>query len=194
MKHTDITKQILALHEEDILNEMMHEIEHELKDGVPKSLQAEIDGCLQKANLGTVSRAENVISFKPKSRPTLNTIAETELLAASGQSLSEWFSQPLSFGGAGFMLDIRRVKSTHNEVDLYLTPNQPDDSKMKKTLSSFLGKSINICISNGDVNLLTAMLYIDETGLEAEGRGHLSNVEVESAIKGKISIEIIVAE
>ncbi len=194
MKQIDITKQILALHEEDIFKQMLDDVENEVNEGIPKSLQQEIDSCISKVNLEKKSRRYNVISFKPKSRPASNVFAETELLAASGQSLSEWFSQPLSFGGAGFVLDIRRVIGSNNEVDLYLTPNQSDASKMKQSLSSFLGKSLNICVSNDGVNLLTAILYVDDSGLEAEGSGHLHVIEGESVIKGKICIEIVIEE
>lgn len=193
MKPKDITQQIVALHEEDTLNQMMSDVHAELKEGVPLSLQQEIDTCLNKLNNKEVTNSVNVVSFKPKSKPVTNSFAETELLAASGQSLADWFSQPLSFSGAGFTLDIRKVMGTNDEIDLYLIPNQGDDSKMKKSLSSYLGKSLNICISNDGVNLLTAIIYVDESGLEAEGSGRLNKLD-NSVIKGKVSIEIIVEE
>jgi hypothetical protein len=191
MKQEDITKQIVALHEEDMLNQMMNDVNAELKNGIPTSLQQEINACLNKINNEKIINNENVVSFKPKSKPFTNTFAETELLAASGQSLSDWFSQPLSFGGAGFVLDIRKVMGSEDEVDLYLIPNQADNSKMKQSLSSYLGKTLNICISNDGINLLTAVLYVDESGLEAEGSGHLNKVDG-NFVKGKISIEIII--
>jgi hypothetical protein len=191
MKQKDITQQIVALHEEDKLNQMMSDVHAELKEGVSLSLQQEIDTCLNKMNNKEVTNSVNVLSFKPKSKPVINYFAETELLAASGQSLADWFAQPLSFGGAGFTLDIRKVMGTDDEVDLYLIPNQSDKSKMRKSLSSYLGRSLNICISNEGVNLLTAIIYVDESGLEAEGSGRLNKLD-NSVIKGKISIEIVV--
>ena len=192
MKEMDVTKQILALHEEYIFSQMMGDIGQELKDGIPESLQQEIDLYTIKArSTGNVNNKNVVyINFNNKLVPTI--FAETEFLAASGQPLSDWFSEPLSFGGAGFLLDIRRVIGTNTEIDLYLSPNQPDDSKMKKSLSAFLGKSLNINISNGGVKLLTATLYVDESGFEAEGNGHLNTLDDQITIKGKISIEIIV--
>ena len=191
MKQEDITKQIVALHEEDVLNKMINDVNAELGSGIPISLQQEINACLNKINDEKVTNNENVVSFKPKRKPSTYTFAETELLAASGQSLADWFSQPLSFGGAGFVLDIRKVIGSEDEVDLYLISNQADNSKMKQSLSSYLGKTLNICISNDGINLLTAALYVDESGLEAEGSGHLNKVDG-NVVKGKISIEVII--
>ena len=192
MKEIDITKQILALHEEDVFTQMMDEIEQELKDGIPESLQQEIDLYTKKAKSTEISNNENVVHINFKNKLVSNVFAETELLAASGQSLSDWFSEPLSFGGAGFVLDIRRVIGNNNDVDLYLLPNQSDDSKMKKSLSTFLGKTLNISISNDGIQLLTAALYVDESGLEAEGNGQLNTLDEQITIKGKIIIEIVV--
>ena len=192
MKEIDITKQILALHEADIFAQMMDDIKQELKDGIPEALQQEIDLYTKKAKSTEIANNENVTHINLKNKLVSNVLAETELLAASGLSLSDWFSEPLSFGGAGFLLDIRRVIGTNTEIDLYLTPNQSDDSKMKKSLSAFLGKSINISISNDGVKLLTANLYVDESGFEAEGNGHLNTLDDQITIKGKISIEIVV--
>lgn len=191
MKPIDITKQILAMHENEVMEDMFEEVKNELKDSIPSDIQATIDACRQKLNNEVDATSSNVVSFQPKSAPPAVSFAETELLAASGKSLADWFSQPLNFGGAGFILDIRKVIGTEDEVDLYLIPNQADESKMKKALSSYLGQSLSICIFNDGINLLTASLYIDESGLEAEGTGRLNKTE-KNIIKGKITIEIIV--
>lgn len=190
MKHIDITKQILALREEDELKQLMVEVDNELENNLP-SLLEDVDFCLKKI---IKEKQNNVVSFTPKHNPTVNLFAQTELLAASGQSLADWFSQPLNFGGAGFTLDIRRVIGSDNEVDLYLLPNQADKSKMKSSLSDYLGKTLTICISNENNNLLTATLYVDESGLEAEGSGYLNVNNKNSVIKGKLNIDIIVDE
>lgn len=186
MKQFDITPQILALREEEELGQLMAEVDNELESNMP-SLLNEVDLCLDKIS---EEEQSNVISFTPKKKVVSNLFAQTELLAASGQSLADWFSQPLNFGGAGFILDIRKVMGTDNEVDLYLLPNQSDESKMKATLSEYLGKSVTISVSNENNNLLTATLYVDESGLEAEGSGYIHNNE-ELVIKGKLNIEIV---
>lgn len=190
MKPIDITKQILAMHEDEVMNNMLEEVKNELKSTIPSDIQAALDACMQKlSNEGNVT-SSNVVSFKPKSTPSIISFAETELIAASGQSLGDWFSQPMNFGGAGFILDVRKVIGSDNEVDLYLNPNQEDSDKMKKSLLKYLGKSINISILNNGTNLLTATLYIDETGYSAEGSGYLMKLDEMDNVKGKISIDI----
>ncbi|ALO34553.1 hypothetical protein CMT41_07360 [Colwellia sp. MT41] len=191
MKNIDITKQILLMHESDVFNDMVNEVEKELAEGVPKSLQDELDKFIAKANLSADKPTDNIIPFNRKKKENIYEFAETVLLAASGTSLAEWFSQPINFGGAGFILDVRRVIGSDNEVDLYLTPNTDNSAQMRSSLSSYLGKSLDISILNDGEYLLTATIYVDEEGTAAEGSGYLSNSENMKGIKGKISINIL---
>ena len=194
MKPIDITKQILAMHEDEVMHNMLEEVTNELKDAIPSDIQATLDACMQKLNNEVDAIPSNVVSFKPKSAPATVSFAETELLAASGQSLGDWFLQPMNFVGAGFTLDVRKVIGSENEVDLYLNPNQEDSDNMKKSLLAYLGKSIDISVSNNGTSLLTATLYIDETGCSAEGSGYLMKLDEIDNVKGKISIDINVGE
>jgi len=193
MKPTDITEQILKMHEEDVIQQMITDTQEVLANDIPSDLQKELDLCLSKAKMSERQSTDNVISFKPKEKTNIVTFpfAETELLAASGKSLADWFSQPMNFGGAGFILDVRRVLGSDNEVDLYLTPNDKDNSKMKNSLFSYIGKSLTIDVINNDTSLLSATLYVDESGCAAEGSGHLIKDNDSKNIKGKISINIL---
>jgi hypothetical protein len=47
-------------------------------------------------------------------------------------------------------------------------------------------------VSNNQITLLDAILYIDESGTAAEGSGHLIVQSNETVVKGKISISIVV--
>ena len=47
-------------------------------------------------------------------------------------------------------------------------------------------------ISNNDVQLLDANLYIDKSGNAAEGSGYLIDADNAQNIKGKISIDIVI--
>jgi hypothetical protein len=179
MKPIDITEQIIKMHEEDVIQQMITDTQEELASDIPSDLQKELDSCLSKA------KENNIIAFP---------FAETELLAASGKSLADWFSQPMNFGGAGFILDVRRVLGSKNEVDLYLKPNEKDNSKMKSSLLSYLGKSLTIDVNNNGTSLLNATLYVDESGCIAEGSGYLITESDSKNIKGKISINIILDE
>jgi hypothetical protein len=191
MKPIDITKQILAMHEDEVMNNMLEEVKNELKDTIPSDIQATLDACMQKlSNEGDVTPS-NVVSFKPKSTPSTISFAETELLAASGTSLADWFSQPINFAGVGFILDIRRVFGTKDEIDLYLSPT--DSEKMSASFDIYKGKSLKLTITNNGNPLLTAELYIDDTGQEAEGSGQLVDLDA-APVKGKISIDIEVIE
>lgn len=195
MNMKDITKQILELHETEEILKLMNEVKDDLRDGIPSELSMELDLLLAKANEQKIVESDNVIAFRTRRHPSLvKPLAEAELLAAAGRSLGEWISQPITFGGAGFILDVRRVIGSENQVDLYLTPSHPDTKKMRKTLESYLGKSMHIGISNDDVELLDAEIYIDENGNAAEGRGHLLETDDLSSIKGKISIHILLED
>ncbi|WP_019029051.1 hypothetical protein [Colwellia piezophila] len=194
MKNQNITKQILLMHESDVFNDMANEVDKELAEGIPKSLQDELDILIAKAGSSVEQPTENIIPFKRQKKENLYEFAETVLLAASGTSLADWFSQPINFGGAGFILDVRRVIGSDNEVDLYLTPNTDNSAQMKSSLSSYLGKSLDISILNDGEDLLTATIYVDEEGTAAEGSGYLSNSENMRGVKGKISINIIMKD
>ena len=193
MSTKDITKQILEMHGEEAMQHLMEEVRQEFKDGIPQELQSELDTLLAKANAPKKPISREVIdSISEAVHRFLQPLASTELLAAAGQSLGDWFSQPMNFGGAGFILDVRRVIGTENEVDLYLTPTDPDSENMKKTLEAYIGQSIHIVISNNDVQLLVANLFVDESGNAAEGSGHLIDADNAQDIKGKISIDIVI--
>jgi len=192
MKPIDITDQILKMHEEEVIQQMIIDTQEELASDIPSDLQKVLDSCLSKAKMSESQSKDNVISIKPKENNIVAfPFAETELLAASGKSLADWFSQPMNFGGAGFLLDVRRVLGSDNEVDLYLTPNEKDNSKMKSSLLSYLGKSLAIDVINNGTSLLNATLYVDESGCNAEGSGYLNTDSDSKDIKGKISINIL---
>jgi hypothetical protein len=188
MKKLDITRQILVLREEDELKKLMAEVDNELEENM-SSLLEEVDFCLNKR---AKDEQSNVVFFTPKHNPVTNLFAQTELLAASGLSLADWFSQPINFSGVGFVLDIRRVIGTEDEIDLYLSAI--DGEKMSSSLDAYKGKSVNLTITNNGKNLLLAELYVDDSGQEAEGSGVLNKLDKESIVKGELSIGIEVVE
>lgn len=192
MKPIDITEQILKIHEEEVIQQMITDTQKELASDIPCDLQKELDLCLSKVKMSENQSTDNVVSFKPKENNIVAfPFAETELLAASGKSLADWFSQPINFAGVGFILDIRRVIGTKDEIDLYLSPT--DSEKMSASFDIYKGKSLKLTITNNGNPLLTAELYIDDTGQEAEGSGQLIDIDV-ALVQGKISIDIEVIE
>lgn len=192
MKPIDITEQILQMHEEEVIQQMITDTQEELSSDIPCDLQKELDLCLSKVKMSESQSTDNVVSFKPKENNIVAfPFAETELLAASGKSLVDWFSQPINFAGVGFILDIRRVFGTKDEIDLYLSPT--DSEKMSASFDIYKGKSLKLTITNNGNSLLTAELYIDDTGQEAEGSGQLIDIDA-APVQGKISIDIEVIE
>jgi hypothetical protein len=194
MKKIDITDQILNLHKNESMKnlELVKEVEDELENGVPTELQAVLDQLLakgQELNKETGKKG-NVLPF-PK---VIRTIGATQLLAAAGQTLSSWFSQPIIFGGAGFILDVRRIIGSDEEVDIYLAPSLGESGAMKNTFSDCLGQSIDIMVSTNAEALLSATLYVDNEGNAAEGQGRLISPKEANSIKGRITIDIIVKE
>ena len=193
MKKTDITREIRQMHEEKLMQRAIKEVKSELQAGIPANLQQELDQLLARSNAPGSRQANNIVSFSTRPASTkVYTFGETELLAAAGQSLADWFSQPMSFGGAGFNLDVRKVIGTEDEVDVYLSPNKSSPEEMRKSLSTYIGKSIQIKVTNNRDTLLDAVLYIDEAGSAAEGSGKLIVQPMEATIKGKIEISIVV--
>ena len=172
---------------------MITDTQEELASDIPSDLQKELDLCLGKAKMSESQSTDNVIALEPKEKTNIVAFpfAETELLAASGKSLADWFSQPINFAGVGFILDIRRVIGTKDEIDLSLSPT--DSEKMSASFDIYKGKSLKLTITNNGNPLLTAELYIDTTGQEAEGSGQLIALDA-APVQGKISIDIEVIE
>lgn len=195
MTKKDITKEILAIHAEETLSKIMADVKTEMETGMPEDLSSELEMLLKKASGATEQTPDNIVAFKPRSQMKIvDSFGSTELLAAAGQSLGDWFSQPMSFGGAGFVLDVRRVIGSEDEVDIYLSPNNSDKGVMEKTLSAYIGKSIEVVISNNGVPLLEANLYIDEAGGAAEGSGVLVEANKTKAVKGNLSIDVVIKD
>ena len=186
MKRIDITSKVLEIHEREELKKAVEEAKKEVAEGIHKDILSEVELLVQKAVPDELVNFDLNFEEASANEPYYST--ETELLAASGQSLGEWFSQPINFAGAGFVLDVRRVIGTKNEVDIYFTPN--DSTLMDNALSAFKGKLVGLWITNSGKRILEADLYIDESGLAAEGSGTLAGENEDFDIKGTINIEI----
>ncbi len=184
MKHFDITSKILEIHEREELKKAVEEAKEEIAEGIHKDILSEVELLVQKNGPDELINVDLNFEETSANEPYYST--ETDLLAASGQSLGEWFSRPISFVGAGFILDIRRVIGKKDEIDIYLTPS--NEAVMSDSLAHFKGKSVKLSIKNNERHILSAELYIDENGVAAEGSGML--MEIEDDIKGKIRIDI----
>jgi hypothetical protein len=181
----NITTLIQAIHEQETNKNILAEVRQELENGTPEELLDEVRFFVKKAE----SAKSNVVAFPSRTVP----LGTTALMAASGQDLGEWFAQPIVFAANGFIVDIRKVLGSDNDVDVYIYPNSSDQRVIEKTLLPFKGKSLQVTLSINETDLLNADIYIDETGHAGEGTGHLSLVNPEE-VHGKLSFEVIVEE
>jgi len=194
MNKIDLTKQVIQFHEGEIMQKINSEVKEELCDGVTKKLQSELNNLLPMSKHRNKFKKHKIFSFKSKvtkNQKILGCFKSVELLAASGKSLVCWFSQPINFGGAGFILDIRKIIGSNNEVDLYLLPNEKKTDKIEKSLKSYAGKNIDITITNNGSKILEANIYVDEKAQAAEGNGKIFTEQKNKDITGKLSIDIL---
>jgi hypothetical protein len=191
MKKIDVTEAIRKLYADEISEKIFDEVKKEIQDGIPEDLSNELASILFRHEQQT-KKEGNVVSLQTKSSLLSTTpLGETELLAAAGSSLANWFSQPMVFAGAGFTLDVRRVLGTEDEVDVYLFPCNNELQNIT-SLMPYVGKTIQVLVENNESTLLKANLYVDETACFAEGSGKLSSPTEVGGIKGKISISVAV--
>jgi len=185
VSETNITKLIKAIHEQEVHKELISEVHQELEQGVPDELTAEVQALIQKAR----PTKSNVVAFPTKTVQ----LGETDLMAASGQDLGEWFAQPLVFAASGFVVDIRNVLGSENDVDVYVYPNGPDEELIEKALLPFKDKTLQVRLSINDIELLKADIYVDDSGHSAEGSGHLQSADPKN-VHGKLNFEVIVED
>jgi hypothetical protein len=120
-------------------------------------------------------------------------LASTPRIAAAGQDLGSWLARPLVFAASGMEIDIRKILGSEDKVNVYVHPTGNDFSEIEKTLMPFKEKTLQVRLSIDGKELLKANIYVDETGHNAEGTGHLKSID-ESEVHGNIDLDIIVEE
>jgi hypothetical protein len=149
------------------------------------------DDVLNRVRALTRQEKENKIIPFPTHR--VKKLAEVKLLAAAGQNLGEWFSQPLLFTSAGFMIDVRRIKGKSHDVDVYFKAIDGKNGLMESLFDVFKDKSIKVTFSVNGVNLLSADVYVDNTAHQAEGSGVVFDNDVDLS-SGNLEINVDVDE
>lgn len=197
MKKHDITNDIVKLHEESLMKELVLEVKDDLRTKDLHSYQRELDDLLDRISNREKPERSNVVSFKPSGKQNnkiISSFYSVELLAAAGESIDVWHSRPIIFSEFGFILDIRMVLDSSDEVELYLSPISDDvnaKSEMEKAFSHALNSNINISVECDGVHLLDGSLYVDATGLNIEGAGKLDNQDFYSSVKGRLAFHIL---
>lgn len=196
MKKHDITNGIIRLHEDSIMKKLVNEVKEELEKGDLDSHQSDLDQLLTRLKGKENQDKSNVISLKPTvKRKEHSSFYSVELLAAAGESIDVWHSQPIYFRDVGFTLDIRAVLGSSDEVELYISPISDKDSsgksKIKETFLPLHNTNINITIECDGIQLLVGELYVDAVCESAEGMGKLENKELYNSVKGQLTFHIL---
>ena len=179
VKNIDITEEVLQLHDLHEAEQIAREVQEELQAGIPKTLQRELDSLLLKVN-GTQS---NIVQFPTSIVASNEPMLTTQLKAASGQNLGNWFDQPILFGN--IQLDVRKIIGSDNEVDVSIVSNS--ESSEDTPLKLYSGKTLSIRIAVGEIELLLATIYVSESGDSADGEGLLNQVDRED-VSGSIGV------
>lgn len=183
MNKENITDMLQAIQQIEEANLVIQEVQAELNSIDLDSLIPEVRNLLQKA------RPSNVVQFPKR----IENFATTSLMAASSQKLGNWYEHPILFAASGFIVDIRKVLGSDNEVDIYINPSSEETAEIEKTLSPYKQKTLQVQFSiNGNI-VLNAEVYVDISGQSAEGSGYLFSMDKEH-IDGRLSIDISVKE
>jgi len=125
-----------------------------------------------------------------KTKQYSKCLGQVTLLAATSSKTAEWFSQPLNFGSAGFILDIRRIIGKETEVDVYLIPNENKKRDMQKSLQQYAGLNLDIMVTSENETILDASIYVDELALTAYGQGQIGVLSLKAGNLSSIKFEI----
>jgi hypothetical protein len=183
MAEENLTKLIFKIHEDETNKGLVEKVLNETQHGLEQKLLDRLYYLVQKAEL----KDTNIISF-PKQNIRL---AQTELMAAAGQDLGDWFAQPLVFASSGMVLDIRKVLGSDNEVDVYIQSNSNDTTQIEKSFLPFRDKSLQVRLTIDGKEILKADIYVDESGVAAEGTGQLNSFDI-GHIQGQIDFEVLI--
>lgn len=209
MSRTDITKEIIALHEREYLSKIDLEVEEEYKDGLPekvllkaRQLMAKADERLnptsekvvevnfaQNKKVATETNVDNIVSFE--------VFGEFELLAAASKDSDvKWYEQIITVGAVdgrgGCLLEINPYGEDSKEVKITLSAEPGSESVIKQMLYKFAGRTVDVEISLAGSPILSAEIDVTPEASEAEGMGVIEQLERPDPKKGKLKIGFVV--
>ncbi|WP_010178679.1 hypothetical protein [Glaciecola sp. HTCC2999] len=179
MADENLTKLIKMVHEDEINKSLVQEVLNETELSIDNNLIELVHTLVKRAN-------SNILSFPKKSI----SIAQSQLMAAAGQNLGNWFDYPLIFASSGIMVDIRKVLSSKDEVDVYIQAYGEDKKQIHDILLPFKNKNLQVRLTVEGQEVLKADIYVDESATAAEGTGLLLSFE-DKELHGVIDFQII---
>lgn len=183
MSEENITNLIKKIHEEEVHRNIIREILDEPDTEQENTIHQKLTKLLDKQ----VSPSPKIVQF-----PMRNVcIAQTNLLAAAGQKLSDWFAEPLVFAGTGMVVDIRKVLDSPKDVDVYIHSIDSDTNLIAQCLLPYRGSTRQFRLSINGKEIMCAEMYIDDSGELAEGSGTLREID-EKVLHGEVHLDIII--
>lgn len=184
MSNEKFTKLIRQIHDEKVHLDFANQAIEETEQKLSVSLEHRLQKLIQESN----KIAENVIEFPERK---VVSIGEATLMAAAGQKLSNWYENPLIFSSTGFIVDVRPILGTENEVEITLQAKDKEHlSQISNLLEPYKSQSLDVSISIKGNTVLKANIYIDDTAEYAEGSGEITSGYKDS-LHGIIEFNII---
>lgn len=173
MKYIDITEEVFQLYDAEEADKLAQEVKQEMEKGDHHRLNNKLAHLLSMVQ----QPSAQVVKFPATMQAANEPLMTTELMAASGQELGNWFDQPIRF--SSLELDVRRIIGTDNEVSVFITSNGGES--VKTPLEKYKGKMLKVDLTVNNTDLLTAVIYVDDEGFSAEGEGQLIRLNHEEA-------------
>ena len=195
-KRINITDKIMALHEQEMIEEISQRVQEELKSGLPDELEQRVIKLMAQAQENNTNSTK-VVSINTQTNKTdVKTtrtyspfLGEFELLAAAGKQSDnslKWFEEIIEI--AGYEIEINPRGIDTNKVLITVLKKQ-DNAQL---LEPYADKEIEIVINKNGQTLLNANLYIFPKADVAKGDGLIlidSIASSDSDLEGKFTID-----
>lgn len=182
MNRKNITKEIMELHQKQIIDEISREVEEELKDGIPDELLTQADKLIKMVqDRKDKDKKVMPVNFGKDKAPEFQAANdmnfEIELLAAAGkESKLKWYEGVLHLLNWG-MLELSPRDNDLNDVRVVITPSSDGKDQFKDIFERYSGQDVKLMLDFGDDVYIEAELYVYPELTSVEGDGVIKEVE-----------------
>lgn len=106
------------------------------------------------------------------------SLGTTHLMAAAGESLTNWFSQPIVFDALGMYVDIRKVVNSGNKVEVFAEAIEGKREIMHSVFAPYANTELTFELKLNGESVLKAELFVTQDATFIEGNGELANQEM----------------
>ncbi len=182
MNRKNITKDIMELHQKQLVDEISREVEEELKDGIPEELLTQADNLIKMVQ-DRKNKEKKVIPVDfgkekaPEFQAANDMFFEIELKAAgSAESKLKWYEGILPLLNWG-MLELSPRDNDLNDVRVAITPNSDGKDQFKDIFERYSGQEVRLMLDFGDDVYIEAELSVSKNLTSVEGDGVIKEVE-----------------